>query len=311
VVRLKGGAFGALPTVTLGDSTTVEVGNLVLAIGAPFGLPQSVTQGIISATARGDDNADYLQTDAPINPGSSGGPLVNMRGEVIGVNTAIASGVGQFVGVGFSVPSNVARRVLPRLLRGERIVRGHLEIEAVDLDDELAAQLGVAVRGPLVTEADPGVKLVPGDVVLSYRGQPIVDARRFAAKVAATAPGARAELEVLREGIRRRMTVVISPDPDDAAPPSRPPVDRRHDLARLGISARTSSGGVLLAGVEPKSFASLGGLSAGDLILAVGRAKVGSVEELERALASSQDHGHLLLLVERGGERRYVIVPVH
>ena len=180
---MKGSVPEDLPAVELGDSDAMEVGDLVMAIGAPFGFAQTVTTGIISAKGRSDVgiNAyeDFLQTDAAINPGNSGGPLVNMRGQVIGINSAIATNIGQFAGVGFAIPINMVKGILPTLVKGGKVTRGMLGVGIQEVTAELAKQFGLSeAKGALVAQViadSPADKagIKPGDVIVRYDGKDV------------------------------------------------------------------------------------------------------------------------------------------
>lgn len=227
VIRISDAIPADLPTVALGDSDALEVGDLVIAIGAPFGLTQTVTHGIISAKGRSDVGIttyeDFLQTDAPINPGNSGGPLLNMDGEVIGMNSAIATGGGgQSAGVGFAIPANMIKRMLPNLVKGVQVVRGSIGVVIRDVDEDLAKQLHLQqTGGAVVAQVSPhspaekgGIKT--GDVIVQAGETPVADTRALRNAVAGTAPGADLSLQVLREGKRQTLHVIVAsmaPDP--------------------------------------------------------------------------------------------------
>jgi len=223
VIRIKSPVPRDLSTVQFGDSRTTQDGDLVLAVGAPFGLVESVTNGIVSATGRADlsDYEDFLQTDAPINPGSSGGPLVNMQGQVIGMNTAILTGAtatdgqGQFGGVGFAIPIDRIKAILPTLLRGGHIVRGMIGVIMPEGMNEVTIPLKLPdIPGALVTQVSPGspaqqAGIRSGDKIVRFDGQPIRDSRDLRYRVAASTPGTRVPLEIVRKGRAQSVTVVI------------------------------------------------------------------------------------------------------
>jgi serine protease Do len=237
VIRIADPVPDDLPTVSLGDSDAPEVGDLVIAIGAPFGLTQTVTHGIISAKGRADVGItayeDFLQTDAPINPGNSGGPLLNMDGDVIGMNSAIATGGGgQSAGVGFAIPSNMIKRMLPNLIKGGQIVRGSIGVVIRDVDDEVAQQLHLKeTAGALVAQVSsrsPAEKagVRAGDVIVQAGDTPVADTRSLRNVVAGTAPGADLSLQLLRNGQRQTVHVVVA----TMAPDQRPvPLARTPD----------------------------------------------------------------------------------
>jgi len=329
IIKIKGRVPKDLPVVTLGNSDELKVGDWVLAIGAPFGLAQTVTAGIISAVGRANvgvaDYEDFIQTDAAINPGNSGGPLVNMRGEVIGINTAIATSVGQFAGVGFAIPINMAKNMMPTLLKGQPVTRGFLGVIIQDITDDLAEQFKLANnKGALVAQVNKdspaekaGVKT--GDVIIKYRGKLVADTRELRNAVAATAPGTKAELTVLRDGKEKTLTVTIG----KLTPEQLASLEGGGDntLEKFGLTVQPltpeladefgykNEKGVLITEVEPDSPAGVANLRRGDLIVEANRQPVATVSELRDALAKSKDS--VLLLVKRqGGASLFVVLRV-
>ena len=331
VIAIDGRVPEGLPTVQLGDSDALEEGNLVMAIGAPFGLTQTVTTGIVSAKGRSDVGIaaieDFIQTDAPINPGNSGGPLVNMRGEVVGMTSAIATAgeAGQSAGVGFAIPSNMIKSMLPVLIRGGRIVRGMLGVGIQDLTEELAEEFNIReAKGALVSQVakdSPAARagLEVGDVIVRYDGKEVPDTQRLRKLVAATAPGTRVAVGVIRNGKEQTFNVTVGTLPvetvSEAPVPSGPASDRLAALG-LGVQALTpglakqldlqGDKGVLISSVEPGSPAWEADLQAGDLIVEIDRARVSSVGEVQRALERAKDR--VLLLVKRQGATIYVVL---
>ena len=213
----------SLPHAAMGDSEKIEVGDIVLAIGNPFGLGQTVTMGIISAIGRGSlglaDYEDFIQTDAAINPGNSGGALVNTRGEVIGINTAIYSRSGGYQGIGFAIPSGMARDVLDSLVKYGRVVRGYAGIGFQNLTPDLARAFDLGeTRGALVTAVDPDgpaadAGLRRGDLVVAFHGRPIASDSDLRTQMSRLKPGDRAALEIVRDGRRKEVTLVLSEPP--------------------------------------------------------------------------------------------------
>jgi serine protease Do len=319
VLALKGTLPDDLPTVELGDSDALQDGHLVIAIGAPFGLTQTVTSGIISAKGRSNvgiaDYEDFLQTDAPISPGNSGGPLINMRGEVIGMNSAIESNVGQYSGVGFAIPVNMIKSMLPTLIKGGRITRGMLGVSIQNVTGDLAEQFNLPdAKGALVsqvTKDSPAEKagLKAGDVIVRFNGRGVGDTSQLRNLVAAAAPGSSARIVVLRNGKEQTYTVTIGKMAAEAVAPARPTRTAQDQLTRLGLTLQTLTAdlaeqfgvtedkGVLITGVEQGSLASLSGLQPGDVIVDADRKPVSSVEELQAVLG--KDKGQILLLVKR------------
>jgi Do/DeqQ family serine protease len=220
-----------LPAARLGDSEALQVGDIVLAIGSPFGLGNTVTMGIVSAIGRGSlgiaDYEDFIQTDAAINPGNSGGALVNTRGEVVGINTAIFSRTGGYQGIGFAIPSNMARGVLDGILEHGRVVRGYAGIYLQPLTPEMAEAFGLqGTRGGAVVAAvEPGspaarAGLRRGDVVLAFRGRPVGSVNELRTQMSRLGPGETARLEVARAGRRLEIDLALGEPP---RPPQRPP----------------------------------------------------------------------------------------
>jgi Do/DeqQ family serine protease len=217
----------SLPHAAMGDSEKMEVGDVVLAVGNPFGLGETVTMGIISALGRGSlglaDYEDFIQTDAAINPGNSGGALVNTRGEVIGINTAIYSRSGGYQGIGFAIPSNMARDVLDSIVKTGRVVRGYTGLAIQGLTPELARAFGLDdARGAVVAGVDPDgpaaeAGLRRGDVIVSFRGRPVVSDNEVRTQLSRLKPGERAVLEIVRDGRRREVTMVLSEPPAEPA----------------------------------------------------------------------------------------------
>ena len=221
--------------LALGDSDQVRVGQLVFAIGNPFGLQETVTQGIVSAKGRramADSGVEFFQTDAAVNQGNSGGPLLNIRGEIIGINSAIysTSDQGAWLGISFAIPANVARRALDSLLKNGRIIRGYLGVEMMDITPFVARQLGLPdTAGALVQDVVPGspaekAGVQPMDVIQRFNGRSITDTRALRSRVAETDIGGKAELTILRKGQQINVTALVSETPAGAPPvPPRPP----------------------------------------------------------------------------------------
>jgi Do/DeqQ family serine protease len=227
VLRLED---ATLPAARLGDSESLQVGDIVLAIGNPFGLGGTVTMGIVSAIGRGSlgiaDYEDFIQTDAAINPGNSGGALINTRGEVVGINTAIYSRTGGYQGIGFAIPSNMVRDVLDSILETGRVVRGYAGLRLQALTPDIARAFGLEeTRGALVAALDPEgpaarAGLRRGDVIVSFRGRPIASEGDLRTQMSRLKPGETARLGVARDGRRLEMDVVLAEPPE--APQPRP-----------------------------------------------------------------------------------------
>jgi serine protease Do len=330
-----------LKAVTFGDSTKMRVGDWVMAIGNPFGLGGSVTVGIISATRR-DINAgpydDFLQTDAAINRGNSGGPLFNMDGEVIGVNTAIISPSGGSIGIGFAVPSNSAVLVLDQLKQYGETRRGWLGVHVQNITDEIAASLGLAeAKGALVAKVSPGspaatAGIQPSDVIVKFDGEPIENMRSLPRAVAATAIGKSVAVELLRKGETKNFSVTIGrlPEDEEAAVPAKgeekilpEPEPEREDLLGLSLAPLTGElrkrfgigaaiEGVVVVEVKPNSPAAEKDVKPGDVIVEVTQEKVRQPQDVKTRLLAVRKSGRrsvLLLLSDGKGELRFVAVP--
>jgi serine protease Do len=316
-----------LPVIPLGDSSRLEVGEPVMAVGNPFGLEQTVTTGIVSATGRAIGAGpydDFIQTDASINPGNSGGPLVNARGEVVGVNTAIASGSGGSVGIGFAIPTNLAKPIVAQLAETGRVTRAWLGVSIQPLTRELATSFGLPdTTGALVSSVmddSPAARsgLKPGDVITMYDGRPVARSADLPRAVAETPVGREVPIEVVRDGKRLALTVKVAQldEPDRRASADEP------SATRLGIAARPvppelararnlpEGRGILVERVEEGSKAQNAGIAAGDVIVEVNRTPVASVGALQGALAKHPAGKPVLLLVNREGQSLYLTVPV-
>ena len=326
IAVLKIDAHG-LPALPLGNSENVRVGDIVLAIGNPFGIGQTVTMGIVGATGRGglniEDYEDFIQTDAAINPGNSGGALINTKGELVGINTAILSRTGGNNGVGFAVPVNMGHHVMEQILQHGEVQRGYLGVGIQDLTPEMAAAFGTDASGGAVigevTEDGPAGEagLQRGDIVVGLNGKPVEDSRTFRLDVASTAPGSEVALNVLRNGKEVEIPVTLGRFPGDTAEKAAQAetkgssyglsvTDLTTEIAReLGL--KPGAEGVVVAQVEPGSASAEAGLRRGDVIQEAGRRKVTNVNEFRQAAESAGDDP-LLLLVNRGGRTSYVVL---
>lgn len=323
---LKVTADHPLPSARFGDSSSVRVGQWVLAVGNPFGLDRTVTLGVVSGIGRENINLsryeNFIQTDASINPGNSGGPLFNLRGEVIGINTAI---INFAQGIGFAIPSNMAKQVIEQLLVKGKVVRGWLGVGIQPLTAELAKKFGVAEgEGVLVNEVfekDPaalaGIKA--GDVIVRIDGAVVDSPNKLSRLIATLTPGATARIEVVRDLkhltidvplTERRDTAVIAsiPQPEETAG-VRLGLDLQDLTAALAERFKLrESKGVLIAKVEPNSLAQAEGLREGDLIKEVNRMEVSTVGEFRSAIARSKRGDTLLLRVFRENRAFYVVL---
>jgi serine protease Do len=321
---LKVTADRPLPSARFGDSTAVKVGQWVLAVGNPFGLDRTVTLGVVSGIGRENINLsryeNFIQTDASINPGNSGGPLFNLRGEVIGINTAI---INFAQGIGFAIPSNMAKQVIEQLIAKGKVVRGWLGVGIQPLTAELAKKFGVPEgEGVLVNEVfekDPAASggIRPGDVIVRIDGTIVDSPNKLSRLIGAVTPGATATIEVVRDQEHLTLSILLVERRDAAVmasvPPARAEVKLGIDVQELtaGLAEKFKlhePRGVLIARVEPNSLAQAEGLREGDLITEVNRAEVSSVAEYAAALARSRHGDTILLRVLREKRAFYVVL---
>jgi serine protease Do len=341
VLQLTGFNGRGLAQVGFGDSNNVEVGDWVVALGAPFSLPQTLTMGVISAVGRGNvvgNGAleDFIQTDAAINPGNSGGPLLNLEGQVVGVNTAIASNTGSSAGIGFAVPSNMVRLAAEMLINEGRVTRGFLGVEGRDfkeLPDEVLANLKVDTTnsGTLIiniVKESPAEKagLRTYDVIATLGGVPVTSFAQLRAKLAFTKPGTAIELGIVREGKPLTVTVTIGAFDDGRLRAGREGNDSENEsdgngvLETFGILAAPlnpalreelgvrATKGAILTDVDEESEAALAGLRRGDVIVEINRAAVTGPSDVKNALEKAQQAGRdVLFLVERGGRDQLIL----
>ncbi len=323
-----------LPVLELGNSDQVRVGDVCLAVGNPLGLGESVTAGIVSAKGRetGLSNGtfqDFLQTDAPINQGNSGGALVNTRAELIGINSQILSpSGGGNIGIGFAIPSNMARTVMNQLIGRGRVERGEIGVSIQPVTSEIAQSMGLRqVQGVLVASVNPGgpadqAGLKSGDVILQFNGQKVNDPNTLRNDVAGTAPGTEVTLTILRNGAQQQIRIregELHPTSQSAqsAPagggvnsgklgltliPLTPDLD-----AQLGL--KPGSTGLVVQAVDPAGPAAQIGIQAGDVIEQVNRQPVRTAEDMRAALAKS-DGRPPLLMINRNGQTAFVAVPL-
>lgn len=308
-----------LPTLRWADSTRLEVGEFVLAVGNPFGLDQTVTMGIVSAVGRANvgivDYEDFIQTDAAINPGNSGGALVNLNGELAGINTAIFTRTGGYMGIGFAIPSSMARSVIDSLIAHGKVVRGWLGVSIQEITAELAKEFGVSDgKGALVAdimEDGPASRagLERGDIIREFEGKPVNDPVHLRTLVAESAPGTKVRVAVLRNKQMQSLEVILSELPKDAAAQSSMgQAQGRHALT--GVEVRPPSkdelrelrvkSGVVVRRVDPDSPAARAGLREGDVIREIDRKPVTSMDEFQRAVNKLGREQRVLLLVARG-----------
>jgi serine protease Do len=328
VVKVK--SDKELPYARFGDSDETRVGDWVVAIGNPFGLGGSATAGIVSARGR-DIQAgpfdDFFQIDAPINQGNSGGPLFNLKGEVIGINTAIFTPNGGNVGIGFAIPSNMAEGIIEKLRTTGRVDRGFLGVTIQPVDEDIAESLGLPSEGGAlvasVVKGGPAEKagIQVGDVIVSIDGTDVKHVKELTRKVADLTPEARAEIVVLRDGERKTLIARIGTMPTEGQPQradsSEAPSGLGLTLSELTPSARARFGipddveGALIVDVDPASGAAEKGLRPGDVIVSVGQKPVASLADVKTEIQREKaaDRSSVLLRILRDGEATFVAVP--
>jgi len=322
-----------LPTVPFGDSNQLKVGDTVLAFGNPFGQWFTVTRGIVSALGRSgmgiEGFENFIQTDAAINPGNSGGALVNVRGQVVGINTAILSGnsgpggEGGSVGIGFAIPSDMAKHVMEDLIKTGKVTRGYLGVRPRNLDQELANQFKVPdTAGALVQDVIAGgpadkAGIKNGDVIRKLNGQQVDDADQFTALVTNMNPGAEATLEILRDGQPMTIKATLGERPTNLSAQGGPGAVQEGALRGIAVQNLTPSireqlslpgnvTGVVIGNLDPNSPAARTGLQEGDVIESINRQPVRSVADFNRLAA--QANGQTLLRVNRQGNGAFVVI---
>ncbi len=321
-----------LPVLPFGDSTKMLPGNFVLAIGNPFGLSQTVTMGIVSATGRGnlgiEDYEDFIQTDAAINPGNSGGALINEQGSLIGINTAILSGGqgGGNEGVGFAIPVNMARQVMDQILKNGHVIRAWLGVSVQPVTESIAKAFGApSSSGALVADVTPDspaahAGLEKGDIILTLDGQPVPDSRELSLKVAMMTPGTVAQLKIFRNGAQREIPVKLGEMPASQAEKSGPAESRQGALEGVIVDQLTpqiahelqlpaGTKGVVVTSVRQAAPAAEAGLQRGDVIQEVNHKPVNTVGEFDSAMHLAGKQPVLLLVNHRGLTRFLVVKP--
>jgi serine protease Do len=324
-----------LPAATLGSSAGVRVGEWVIAVGNPFQLLHTVTHGIISAKGRSSvENTayqDFLQTDAPINPGNSGGALADLDGNVIGINTAIATPSGGNVGLGFAIPIDMAKSIMEQLIAKGKVSRGYLGLTPQDIDQDLAKALNLnTTSGVLVSEVVPGsaadkAGLKSGDVITAFNGTKVEDSGQFRQLVAQAAPGSTATLTVLRNGQTLELKAMLAERPGETEAKSAPQKEspEARPSSRLGLTVQTltpdiarqlgykaTETGVVISAVAPASAADEAGLQAGDVVKEVDRVPVQTAEEFERQMRRFKSGDKVALLIKRGGVTFFVPLAI-
>jgi serine protease Do len=324
VAVLKLASARNLKPLHFGNSDQMRLGDLVLAVGNPFGVGQTVTMGIVSAKGRANmgivDYEDFIQTDAAINPGNSGGALVNMKGELIGINTAILSRTGGYQGIGFAIPSNMVRPIMTSLVKTGKVVRGWLGIVIQEVDSDLADAMKLPTRsGVLISDVSPNgpaakAGLRRGDLVVKLNNQPVDSVGALRNQVAIAGVGTKVKVDFYRDRKLHTVTASLGELPGNPALAARSP-DRAPDgvgVAPLDRTARQRFNipgrvnfGVVVTGVKPGSPAGQAGLQSGDVILEINRVTIDSVSRFQQTFSAAR--GRVLLLVYRRGSTLYMI----
>jgi serine protease Do len=321
-----------LPFLKFGDSEAMEVGDRVLAIGAPLGMKGTVTSGIISAKGRDiqmNMYEDFLQTDAAINPGNSGGPLVNLDGDVVGINSAIKSGTGGFQGIGLAISSKLATQVMDQLLKTGTVCRGYLGVQVQPLDVEVAARLGVTAKsGVIISKVGPGSPaekcgLKDGDILTAIHGQAVRDPRQLQQVVAALPIGQTVELNITRDGTAQKLTMTVEKQPEvfginaESASPAAPTALDKFGLKAVNLTAELAkelgftgpTEGVVVTEVDADGPAAKAGLRKGMVIQKANQQPTKNVAELQKALDAGQlDKGILLQVRTSQGGTSYLLL---
>ena len=309
-----------LPYLTMGNSDELKVGEWVAAIGSPFGLDNTVTSGIVSAKSRklpSDQYVPFIQTDVAVNPGNSGGPLFNMKGEVVGINSQIFSTSGGFMGLSFSIPIDLAIQIKDQLIENGRVIRGRIGVGIQAVTQDLAEAFGMkSPRGAVITQLEkgqPGEKagLKVGDIVVALNGQAINSANDLPVKISAMKPGTKVKLTVLRDGKEKDVTVTVAENPED----STAPTEAKQAQGKLGVSVRALNDEELkeldltngLLVTEVRAAAARAGLMPRDIILSANGKTVKTVGDLRRAVSGAEK---VALLVQRQQSRIFIAVDL-
>ncbi len=329
LIKIPGDNF---PFIPFGNSDQLAVGDWVMAIGTPFALTSTVTAGIISATKRSVGIAAYenfIQTDAAINPGNSGGPLIDLTGRAVGINTAILSESGGYMGIGFAIPINMARRIAEQLRSTGRVVRGYIGLYGQDVTPEIAQMLKLPQpQGVIVAQVEPNspagrAGLQRGDVMLEFNGKPIESYDSFRNAVAAMQPGTTIQLQVWRQGKTFQRSLTLGERPAaraQAQPTPQKPEAPQETRQTLGVEVRSLSPslaqrfgyqpgqGVIVTAVAPASPAGSAGIQPGDLIVSINGQTVTSTDQFAKVIRQARQSGKALLLIQRENASQYVVV---
>jgi serine protease Do len=304
-----------LPVVKLGDPSNVRVGEWVLAIGSPFGFDNTATVGIVSATSRSLPDGTYvpfIQTDAAVNPGNSGGPLFNMKGEVIGINSQIYSQSGGYQGIAFAIPINVASQVKDQLVKNGKVERGRIGVAIQEVTQSLAESFGLdRPQGALVTTVDPGgpadkAGVKPGDVILSVDGHKVDRSAEVPPLVAAVKPGSKSNLDIWRDGSKKTLAVTVGELKSDQVASAKPAVDK--DTGKLGLAVRPLENASGLVVENASGPAARAGIRRGDVLVSVNGKPVKTPADLQAAADKAK--GALAVLVKRGDQNIFVPIEI-
>ena len=324
VIKIKG---DNLPTLTWGDSDKIEVGEYAMAIGNPFGLNSTVTLGIVSAVGRAnmgiEQYENFIQTDAAINPGNSGGALVNTRGELIGINTAIFSRTGGNMGIGFAIPSNMARGVMESLVKTGKVVRGYLGVSIQDLNEKISKQLGLSKsQGSLISEVVSGAPaekagLQSGDVITRFDGVTIENTNQLRNRVADTTIGKKVEVDIIRDKKPMTLRLQVAEQPKDMTARSGESVKGEgKGTALAGLEVRDAVGdkaargvvGVVVVAVESGTPAEEAGVRVGDVILELNRKPVRHIDDYRKLSSALGKDDAALLRIARNNGRLFIAI---
>lgn len=315
-----------LPTLTLGDSSKLEVGEWVVAIGNPFGLSHTLTVGVVSATGRNslgiNDYEDFIQTDAAINPGNSGGPLVNLNGDVVGINTAIFSKSGGYMGIGFAIPINLANDIAQQLMKHGEVTRGYLGVLVQELSPELAKSFDLEKNeGILVAQVmgdSPADKagIKQGDIIISFRDEPILSIASFKNLVALTSPNSEVLLKIIRDGKQVKVTVKINKLTQE----TEQLLSHDQQSEELGLTVENITPnlagkfgvkpgqGVLITEVKTGSVADMANIKVGSVILQVNRVNIKNTNDFNREVKQSSKDKSVLLLLKTDNRQYYIVL---
>ncbi len=314
IAVLKFESKNDLIVAKLGDSDNLRVGDWVMAIGSPFGLSSTVTVGVISAKHReltdipeGPSIQDFLQTDAAINPGNSGGPLVNVEGEVIGVNTAIVSRTGQYAGIGFAVPINIAKNVANQLIEKGKIDRGYLGIYMQDVDENIAKALklkkpyGVIISDVVKDSPAERAGLKTGDVIIEVDGRSIENSLQLRSYIQSKSPDDKVKIGVIRDGKRETFTVKLG----SAEKLFSQGFEKGTMKDKIGLEVEERNGKVVVTNVEKGSLAESVGIESGDIILQINKREIRSLRDYREAMEDARKKGSVLMLLQSGKMKKW------